>query len=192
MIKLSLSILGLAAILAGAQDVGGDDLARLLARDSTRQDAVNQIVASGRTSVPLLLSWARKPPTGVEKYDLYLGLAEVFGQLRARDAIPFLIKNITLQNWPPSSNTWMKTPEVIEQRMPAVAALIKIGPDASRAVLHTPLAQLTPEERLAAIFVVSRVKQVPEAREFLISILGQANMERLWAEEGLRVLNEPK
>jgi hypothetical protein len=44
------------------------------------------------------------------------------------------------------------------------------------------------EDRLAAIFVVSRVTGVPEAIEFLAGVSGQANMEHIFAQEGLRLL----
>ena len=181
MMKLTTAFVAMTAAPTMAQHITDQELARLLASDATRAQAVAQIATSGSAKVPLLLSWTEKPPIGVEKVKLYLGLAEVFGRLRTTKAVPFLIKNITLQDWPESPNTWMKTPEVIEARMPAVAALIRIGPEASIALIRAPITGLTPEERLAAIFVVSRSMQVPEAREFLVSILGQANMERFSA-----------
>jgi hypothetical protein len=161
-------------------------IARLLANDGTRKNAVESIVASGDSIVHALLAWAQKPPVGVDKFGLKIELAETFGRLRTRAAIPFLIENITLQPWPSSPNTWMKTAEVIEERMPAVAALVQIGPEASPALIHTPIAGMTSEARLAAVFVVARIKNVPEARAFLTAAAGRTNLQRHWAEIGLR------
>jgi hypothetical protein len=45
------------------------------------------------------------------------------------------------------------------------------------------------DDRLCTIFVVARIKD-PEARPFLVSVLGEANQERYWAEEGLKLLAE--
>ena len=117
------------------------------------------------------------------------GLAEVFGRLRTVEAIPFLIRSIGLELWPPSPNAWMKTPAVVKERMPAVAALMQIGPAAARALIKTNLDGMTFEERLAAVFVVSQIGGVPESREFLSAILGQANLQQHWAAAGLRLLD---
>jgi hypothetical protein len=122
--------------------------------------------------------------------ELSLAMAQVFGRLKTVEAIPFLIKNITLQGWPASPNTWTKTPEVIESRVPAVAALIQIGPVASRALLHVPFQQMTPEDRVAVVFTVGQIPGVPEAREFLANVGGQANVELFWADEGLKHLDD--
>jgi hypothetical protein len=35
----------------------------------------------------------------VDKHKLYIGLADAFGEMKTREAIPFLIKNISLQRW---------------------------------------------------------------------------------------------
>ena len=173
-------------MLGFAQQPSDLELARSLAKESTRQAVVARITNS---EIPLLLAWTKVPPAQVDESGLYIGLADAFGQLKAKEAIPFLIKNITLQRWLASPNTWMKTPQVIEERMPAVAALIRIGPEAAKTLIDTPGECITAENRLAAIFVVSRIKDVPEARTFLIQALGEANVQRFWAEDGLKLLN---
>ena len=177
-----------AAFMASASRAQNSEteLARRLSNDATRATAIASVLEGAKRDIPLLLLWTRKPPAHIETSGLYVGLAEVFGQLQTKEAIPFLIKNIGLQRWPSSPNTWMKTPEVIEARSPAVTALIRIGPDASRAIIRTGLQGMTPEDRLAAIFVVGRIKGVPESVGFLSSILGEANLERHWAEQGLK------
>jgi hypothetical protein len=142
--------------------------------------------------VPLLLSWARTPPSQIDEFDLHdlrVGLAVAFGQLKTKKAVPFLIKNINLQmGLIPRPNIWLKAPEAVEAALPAVVALIQIGPVASRELMDI-WQQLDPDDRLAAIFVVSRVKGVPGAREFLHTVLSEANIQRFWAEEGLKALD---
>jgi hypothetical protein len=44
-----------------------------------------------------------------EQNKLEIGLAEVFGRLKTKEAIPFLIENISLERLPPRPNIWMKT-----------------------------------------------------------------------------------
>jgi len=175
-----------------AQGPGDKELARLLANASTRQSAVTSIVAGGSGKVPLLLSWARNPPTEVNENELYIGLADAFGQLQTKEAIPFLIKNIGLNRWN-DVNIWLKTAQVIEERLPAAAALTRIGPEASKALIRASWDGMRPEDRLAAIFVVSRIastiKDGDEERAFLHSAVGQANVERYWAENGLKLLD---
>ena len=121
----------------------------------------------------------------MERIGLYIGMAEAFGRLKTRDAIPFLVKNITLQYWPASPSVWMKTPEVVRSRLPAVAALVQIGPDAAAALIRTRWVGLSSEERLAVILVVSRAPETPESQSFLLTVLGEANLQRYWAEDGL-------
>jgi hypothetical protein len=41
------------------------------------------------------------------------------------------------------------------------------------------------EDRMAAIFVVSRVKGVPGARHFLSSVAEKADREHYWASQGI-------
>lgn len=80
--------------------------------------------------------------------------------------------------------------------MPAVSALIRIGPEARDALNKTWGAEAA-GDRLAAIFVVARIAaatqdpQISEkAREFLLTSLGEANLQRHWAQEGLKLLEK--
>jgi hypothetical protein len=176
---------------ACAQRTQDRRLARLLAHEGTRQGAIAEVSASGSNKVSLLLSWARNPPTGVDGYELSIGLADAFGKLKTREAIPFLIANISRRRVRyVDLSPWLKTDEVIENTFPALAALVQIGPEASRALIRAARAPMPPEDRLAAIFVVSRVEGVPEARDFLASALGYANLERDRAARGLKFLSQ--
>lgn len=150
------------------------------------------VAASGQSKTPLLLSWVLRPPTGVDSFELSIGLADAFGQLKTKEAMPFLIKNISIQRWVATPNIWMKTAQVIEERLPAAAALIRVGPGASRVLIRTYPDLAKADDRLAAIFVVSRISGVPAAREFLLDAVGEANLARHWAEEGIRLVGKPQ
>lgn len=174
-------------VVVSAQEASDQELARLLANDSTRQSAVDKIVAAGGAKVPLLMSWTRTSPAQVEERGLYIGLADAFRELKTKEAIPFLIKNISLHRWH-DVNIWLKTGQVIEERLPAVAALVRIGPAAAKALIAGFSKPMVAEDRLAAVFAVSRIAD-PEARAFLSSALGEANVQRYWAEQGLQALD---
>lgn len=182
-----------AAIAAGLittpqQGKAYEELARRLADVVYRREAVAQIVAAPSLYVPVLLSWSKNPPSGVPQVELYFGMAQVFGELKTKEAIPFLIKNISVRPILANGNTWMKAAPTIEARLPAVGALIKIGPDASKALIQAYSQLMTAEDRLAAIFAVSRIGD-PAARDFLRIAVAMTSNERYWAEEGLKVLD---
>ena len=174
--------------IAEAQTGRDEELARMLARDATRNQAVATIVSSGPAKIPLLLSWATKPPDHLDVYELNIGLADVFGQTKTKEAIPFLIRNISIDRTH-AVDTWIKSPKVIEERLAAAAALIRIGPEAAKAVTQACWRPMLPEDRVTAIFVVSRIKDNPDARAFLTWALGEANLERYAAEDGLKRLD---
>ena len=170
-------LMAAACATASAQNQSDQELARLLANDNTRQSAVAKVLASQQEKVPLLLSWTRALPAHVDKNGLYIGLGDVFGKLRTNAAIPFLIKNISRRRTGyVDLAPWLKVDKAIEDTFPAVTALIEIGPDASKALIRACQGSMLAEDRLAAIFVVSRIKEVPEARAFLTAVLGEATM----------------
>jgi len=176
--------------VAGCTHVNDLALANSLANDTTRQAAVASIVASDRSKVPLLLSWARKSPVA-DECGLFSGLADAFGQLKTREAIPFLIEDLSeYRSCGASFAPWLNGPKVIEWNLPAVGALIKIGPEASKALIAAFPKMTKEEDRRAAVFVVSRINGVPEAGAFLQSVLDQANRERYWAEKAVKSLRE--
>ncbi len=69
--------------------------------------------------------------------------------------------------------------------MPAIAALISIGPKASKALIRSwpPVSE---KDRLPFILVVSRIGGVAEARWFLANVMDRNNLERSYLNEGLR------
>jgi hypothetical protein len=180
-----------------AQTVNDHELARMLASDTTRQSAVDRIAASGQSKVPLLLLWAASPPRGIEKIGLRIGLADAFGRLKTTQAVPFLMKNIEIQRYPFEGPPWMHAASGIERHYPALAALIQIGPDSFEALLRYYEQPRGIGDRLFAIFAISRIaatmKDTPEdIRALLASAAGEANVERFWAEEGLKALDQTR
>jgi hypothetical protein len=152
---------------AASQVYGEHELASMLARERTRRRAIAEIRDSGGAKIPLLLSWALTPPADVDGDDLKVGLADAFGQLKVSKAIPFLIGNICLRRSVVDLQPWLKVDSVILRSFPSIAALIEIGPDASRELMKALKEPMRPEDRLAAIFVISHISDVPEALPFL-------------------------
>jgi hypothetical protein len=189
-VKFQLSILLVAGVCgncATAFALNAEQLAKELSFPGTRERAVEEILQSKEEGLRLLQSWTRRPPSGVDLNGLHFGMAVAFGRMHAPQAIPFLIKNISVQQFPSQPNVWMKSPEVIESRLPAVTALIGIGPEAARALIRQWDTIRSDDERLlAAVFVLARVDGVPEAKEILATEAGRANMIHFWAEDGLR------
>jgi HEAT repeat protein len=184
----AVALLTICRFAAPAQVDPTRELARDLAAPAKRDATVARVVELGRGQVPLLLSLAGNPPPDIDVIELDIGLSKAFGKLKVKEAIPFLIRNINIaQKYP--SNVWTRAPESILARLPAVVALIQIGPEASKALMESPWGGLNSDDRLAAIFVVSRISGVPDARGFILSALGEANMQRVRSEEGLRYLD---
>jgi hypothetical protein len=171
---VGLLVLSCATPLEG-QGLSKDNLANMLATEQTRKDAVAFVVSSGNTYVPLLLSWTRTAPPGVNMSQLYVGLADAFGELKTEEAIPFLIGNISMERTRVSlsvSDPWDKGPDVVEARLPAVAALIRIGPPSAKATY--PLWwHMSDQDRLAGMYVIARVGEQREASDFFKGVRAQ-------------------
>lgn len=167
-LRILLMAIGTTAACA-AQNLSDEQIAIRLASENTRSNAVAKVVAAGNARIFVLLAWTQRPPLGVDEYELDIGLADAFAQLGTKEAIPFLIRNIGLNRWR-DVNVWLKTPKVIQERLPAVNALITLGTEALNGV------------RIAAASEV----QDPQARNFLTSTITELNIERFWADEGLK------
>ena len=170
-----------------AQGELGIDLASKLADPRSRDALVASSAVSAGDYTALFLAWSKDPPKGVDERELDIGLSKAFGRLRTKEAIHFLINNIGLELWQ-RDNIWMKAPEVIEGQFPAVAALIAIGPDASKALVASPLDKMSPGESRLAIFAISRIAD-PGARSFLMS-LHPTGIEAYFVQEGLKAIGE--
>ena len=75
-------------------------------------------------------------------------------------------------------------------RLPAVAALIKIGPEALKAIVDAPYRPMEPDERLARAFVVSRIAAtIPDkskALQYLRYASAEGHEQAWWADEALQ------
>jgi HEAT repeat protein len=157
------STLALLGTLAIGQQVD-NDLSVRLASERTRTRAIEEILKNERTLTPVLLSWTENLPNHADPDGLMIGLIDAFAKLKTREAIPFLIKCISVKRTGPVDLApWLKVPEVIVWTFPAIDALIQMGPPAARELIRRAREPMTPEERLAAIFVVAHISGVPEA-----------------------------
>jgi hypothetical protein len=112
--------------MATAQRNDDTELARMLSNPDSRQRAIEEILARPDSKIPMLLSWTRKPPSQVNEFGLSIGLIDAFGEMKSKEAIPFLIKNISRQRSQIGApNIFLKSAQAIESRVPAVAALIR-------------------------------------------------------------------
>lgn len=200
MLRYAAAALLFSLLAAQAQRVSDLDLARELASPEKRKSAIAGLLLDGKGKFPALLAWTQTPPADVDEYELRVGLADALGQLKEEEAIPFLIKCLKLRrvrfvDFAP----WMKVEAAIEDTFPAVSALIRIGPEGSKAAMRAyekiPLLTsrvplLDVEERLCAIVVVSHVRGVPEALDFLRSVIvgSDSRGERFQAEQGIEFL----
>ena len=185
---ISIGVLVASGLRAGPADVDVD-LARLLASSATRQEALARVAASPNTTVPVLLLWTQTPPRGVDAYELKVGLADAFAKLRTEAAIPFLIREISMRrDRDVDFAPWLKSATAVEYTFPAANALIQIGPAASKRVIAAAQGSMPARDLLTAIFVVGRVRGVPEAYGFLTAARAEAKSELAWAELGLKAL----
>lgn len=181
---LAIASLGLLARTAAAQD-----LATRLATPDLREAAVKEVAAVGDRELPTLLTWTKTPPAAMDKRELgelQIGLADAFRTLKAKEAIPFLVSHIGLERYYARRPFWLKPDPIIQDRLPAAAALIAIGADASTALLAVDWTKLSPDEFEAAIYTISRIAD-PDARDFLMSVHVQAE-EAEFVKEGLRAI----
>jgi HEAT repeat protein len=197
-----LAVVGIGFVCSAvqAQDKNDDRLARLLSDEKTQVKTVADIVASGRDKLPLLLSWTTTPPDGLDPFDLMtlnVALADIFGRLQTKEAIPFLVKNVRIWRWRVLMPGFgVKEDRVVLERMPAVAALVDIGSPALEPLERAFSSGATAEERLPLIFAISHIvtrmsRQDPQrehARTFLHSALADLNLERSFLQDALKAL----
>src|SRR5215469_3958287 len=164
------------------------ELAGLVADENTRQQVVSFVSASRRERIPLLMELTADSFPESDSYSLQIGLAEIFGELKVGESIPFLERHLILQrgefaNFAP----WLKTEDVVLRSFPSVQALISIGPSAARALIKDYATSSKSDERLAAVFVVAHIRDVPEAIEFLKGISNPTGLERYYIDMGLKL-----
>jgi hypothetical protein len=160
-------------------------LARALADPRSSAGAIESVVASPKESLPLLLRWSRKPPPGLSIPTLHGSMIEIFGRLKTVEAAPFLIEHIEYGSV--MGNLWMKQSDVVVERLPAVRALIRIGP-AALSDLQAAYLKAAGTKRLAIVLAMARMKD-GRARASLDFARAMASAEMQITDEGLRSLN---
>jgi hypothetical protein len=157
-------------------------LAQDLADETTRESAIRGVQEQGTPSIARLIQLGNDPPQGVNHHRLLIGLADLFGRLKAEEAIPFLADNITLQRYN-DMNTWTRTDAVVEGRLPAAHALIQIGGPAVNPLARAYWKPTTFDERNAIMFTLSKIA-TPEAEEFFRVAISAMRLQMEWAEAG--------
>ncbi len=104
-----------------------ESLALALTTGHDRPAAIQEVLRSPTKSLPLLLEWTTKPPS-VNHDRLYPVMAELFGRLQAREAVPFLVSKILVNDLPGPGYVWAGTADEVLGRLPAAKALVRIGP----------------------------------------------------------------
>lgn len=166
-------------------------LARGLA-SSSRADRIaasEAAVATPSETLLLFRKWERNVPFGVAGEQLYLSMIEVYGRLKAEDGIPFLIDHIS---WTEASTggMWLKKPEIVASRLPAVHALLQIGRPATSPLINAYY-KTAGEDRWAIVLTLVLMKD-PKARETLVEINRQASILLIMSEAALTRFDENK
>ena len=125
---------------------------------------------------------AKRAVSDVDNVELRIGLADAFGRLRAEEGVPFLISELTLQRHLRPIN-WTKGESVIEDGLPSVGALVRVGKPAAERLI-SQFYELPNRSRLPALFVLRRVKG-PQTREFLLTALNLIHAEERVIRAGL-------
>jgi len=120
-------------------------------------------------------------------HELHVGMADAFGILGTKEAIPWLLTNLLL--WRHNSSRdikrWIRPSETIEYTFPAVRALARIGPSALGALQQAYYYEArTYETELAIVFTVSRMKD-PSVKPFLESVQVDINNLQRFIKEAL-------
>jgi hypothetical protein len=165
-----------------AEEVDNQKLAQWLSSADKRAEAI-AIVSSNKKRIETLLSWTNNPPAHVSNHQLFIGLSDAFGILGVKESIPFLIKHIDIERWH-DANTWLKRDEVVLERKPAMSALMKMGADASNALVSAYYGGMKPADQLAAVFVIARLHH-PSTRGFLETVMAYGRSQARYAELGI-------
>ena|SRR3569833_1035916 len=164
------------------------ELAGLVEAENTRQQAVLLVAESRREGIALLMELTTKLFPGADDHNLQVGLADVFGELKAEESIPFLRSYLILRRSEGADFApWTKTDAVVLRSFPCVQALISIGANASRALIKEYAGRNESENRQAAIFVVAHIPNVAEAAGFLTRVSNPTILERDYINKGLKL-----
>jgi hypothetical protein len=203
MIGVTLSLLVVVVAGKGGPPPLADGLAlarSLSSLSGERAEAVKRVIGSPEEALPYLIAWTKKPPEGKEPGNSFLKLSmiEIFGQLRTKEAIPFLVSHISC-DLNVMNTVWMGGPERMASSLPAVKALLRIGPDATpellRALANLPYCPSWTEckrkDRIAIVVTLAFLKD-PRARSALEKETEHSSIEGEVAFEALKWLDKKK
>ena len=167
------------------------DLAQLLSNDKTFNNAIDWVRDSEESRIPILLRLTMSIDGERNKCGpLSFGLMRAVGALKLKQAIPYLKENVACNIYK-ADNPWLKSPEIIEQRMPALAALISIGSDATKALIDLYQHPVHRDDQIIAIFGLSRIHD-PMTHEFLYDVLGGTQLIEFYAKKGIKAIDQLK
>jgi hypothetical protein len=167
-----------------------------------RGRAVTTVVENPRATLPWLMAWTKCSPKGgwdsckgevpivygADPSCLFFPMVEVFSQLRVKEAVPYLIANVDID---PGHNR-ARTP--LSTETPAIQALLRIGGDATPALLEAlskmPYCRDCDHalRRLGIIIALAQIVD-PRARPALEEAATHPGWEQMTAKEGLRLLD---
>jgi hypothetical protein len=172
-----------------AQQLTPKALAGLVAGDDTREQVVSFVSESRRERIALLMELTTASFPGVDDHSLQVGLADLFGELKVDESIPFLVSHLILRRSEGADFApWTKVDAVVLRSFPCVQALVSIGANASKALIKEYAGRNASENRLAAIFSVAHIPGVPEAAGFLEGVSSPTFLERDYINKGLLAL----
>jgi hypothetical protein len=184
---------------------------------SERRAATDAVVADPGPVLPWLLAWAKcpiiqrsaeacrtGPPVGSrsEPWCMFEALTEIFGRLRTKEAIPYLVENISYDAF-----AIRKGDPLLHKGSLAIRALIQIGPDATPALLEAlpkwqgSLSHRSPStesansvvnlHRLGILVALTHLED-PRARSALEQYVNAPDEEGRVARDGLARLEKKK
>lgn len=165
-------------------------LLKLLSNTETSRQGVDLIKSSGSKYVPLLLKWAKNPP----KDDIALmgihrvGLADAFGELKVKEAIPFLLENINMNRemlHADSGGGAEARYQADIKNKPAMTALIKIAELEPMQYAYTQN-RLTWREREEVLIVICEIAET-KSETYLLSLKAGLKQD---LEKDLNRINE--
>ena len=132
--KIALTVIAMTMLALGvfsfAQVV--QDRVKLFYFDDTKEDIKRAVdaVEAANGDIHVLMSWTEKISENINPAQFSIALVDKFRDLKAKEAIPFLIRNIQMLRCQACDPWRQRNGALIEERSPAVAALIAIGPAA--------------------------------------------------------------
>lgn len=146
------------------------------------------VSGSRRERIPLVMELTTESFPSVDDHRLQVGLADIFGELKVEESVPFLANHLILRRYPGADFApWSKRDPVVLQTFRPFRPSFRSGRTHLKALIKEYAGAKQSEKRLAAIFVVAHIPGVPEAVEFLKSVSEPTGLEREYINTGLEL-----